>query len=74
MVTSAKTGGIHNQITDWTTGVTYSLYQLVYYSSKLYRCTTAHTSTTFPADIANWLELNGSNYTSMDLAMVIALG
>jgi len=73
MISGAKPGSFLTQVTDWSTGITYALYQYVYYSGNLYRCTTAHTSTSFPANIANWLALNSSAYTSMDIGMVIAL-
>jgi hypothetical protein len=39
---------------DWVTGVNYSVGMIVNYGSYQYKCLTAHTSTTFSADSANW--------------------
>jgi len=38
----------------WTANTYYAVSQLVIYSKILYRCTTAHTSSFFLADINNW--------------------
>ena len=45
----------------WTTGHSYSLGNIVVFGGKAYYCATAHTSTTFLADAANWTE-----YTEFD--------
>lgn len=41
-------------ITLWATSTDYELGDIVIYADSLYRCNTAHTSTTFSADISNW--------------------
>ena len=38
----------------WTTGTVYALGNIVIVGGAAYTCTTAHTSTTFAADAANW--------------------
>ena len=43
-----------NEIADWTTNVKYEQKDLVIYNNSLYRCNTAHTSTSFNSDIDNW--------------------
>ena len=43
-----------NEIADWTASVKYEQKDLVIYNNSLYRCNTAHTSTSFNSDIANW--------------------
>ena len=41
-------------ISDWATGTTYSVGDLVIHDNNIYQCITAHTSTTFTADASNW--------------------
>jgi hypothetical protein len=38
----------------WDSGVDYEIGDIVVYSSKLYECTTGHTSSSFAADLGNW--------------------
>ena len=44
----------------WTTSKNYAVGDIVIRNDRLYRCVTAHTSTTFSANIANWVSLNSS--------------
>ena len=46
--------GGYNNGGEWTSGATYSVGAIVNQGPYSYRCVTAHTSTTFFADIANW--------------------
>lgn len=39
---------------DWATGTAYIVNQLITYNTILYKCITAHTSTTFSADASKW--------------------
>lgn len=51
-----------NEISSWAVSTDYEVGQLVIYNNKLYRCSTAHTSTNaFNNDIANWGEIGGSS-------------
>lgn len=38
----------------WATNVKYAIGDIVYYANSLYRCNTAHTSSTFSSDSSNW--------------------
>lgn len=51
---SASTGGIDN----WATSTQYKVGDLVIRENNLYRCKTAHTSSSFNTDIANWIKLD----------------
>lgn len=47
-------------ISSWVTGKSYAVGDLVIHNNKIYSCNTAHTSTTFASDIANWTEISAS--------------
>lgn len=47
-------GSSGTTISDWATGTTYSVGNLVIYDNNIYQCNTNHTSTTFTADISKW--------------------
>lgn len=59
-------GGISN----WETAFNYALNDVVIYSAKIYQANTAHTSTSFASDIANWTIL--SNDLPIDLASEVS--
>ncbi len=46
-------------LNSWATSVYYPAGMIVIANNKIYQCITAHTSTTFTADIANWQEISG---------------
>ena len=46
-------------LNDWATSVYYPAGMIVIANNKLYQCITAHTSTKFTADEANWQEISG---------------
>ena len=46
--------GGYNSGSEWASNVEYTVGVFVTVGSYTYRCTTAHTSSTFHADIANW--------------------
>lgn len=46
-------GGIEN----WVTGFNYAINDIVIESNKIYQANTAHTSTVFASDIANWTQI-----------------
>ena len=46
-------------LNDWATNVYYPVGIVVLANNKIYQCKSAHTSTTFTADIANWQEISG---------------
>lgn len=46
-------GGISN----WETAFNYAINDVVIESNKIYQCNTAHTSTVFASDIANWTQI-----------------
>ena len=46
-------------ISDWATGTTYSVGDLVIHDNNIYQCNTNHTSTTFTADASNWTLIGG---------------
>ena len=47
----------------WTTSISYKKDDVVTYNGKMYACTTAHTSSAFNSNIANWtLVLDGKTY------------
>ena len=53
-IQGVKFGGEHSHISDWQIGVNYTVDRTVRYGDSLYRCKTAHTSSIFSTDIANW--------------------
>lgn len=55
-------GGISN----WETSFNYAINDVIVESNKIYQCNTAHTSTVFASDIANWTIL--SNDLPIDLS------
>lgn len=46
-------------LNSWATSVYYPAGIIVIANNKIYQCITAHTSTKFTADIANWQEISG---------------
>ena len=44
---------------EWQTGVDYTEFEVIFVDDNIYKCINAHTSTTFSADIANWLNIGG---------------
>ena len=54
-----------NEISLWAAATDYEVGQLVIYNNKLFRCTTAHTSTSsFISDINNWQEISSNDIDS----------
>lgn len=47
---------------DWATGIDYAVGDVVLESGTYYKCKTAHTSTTFAADTANWEKFESYEY------------
>lgn len=47
---------------DWATGIDYAVGDVVLESGTYYKCKTAHTSTTFAADTANWEKFESYAY------------
>ena len=51
---SSGGGSSGTTISDWATGTTYSVGDLVIHDNNIYQCNTNHTSTTFSADESKW--------------------
>lgn len=52
--------GSTGRVSNWATNVNYRVNQTVLYDNCLYRCTTAHKSTVFSDNIANWNKIDAS--------------
>lgn len=64
-----------NEISLWAAATDYEVGQLVIYANKLFRCTTAHTSTSnFISDINNWQEISSNDIDNWQTSMPYKLG
>lgn len=64
-----------NEISLWDAATDYEVGQLVIYDNKLFRCTTAHTSTSsFISDINNWQEISSNDIDSWQSSMPYRVG
>lgn len=55
----------YGYIPAWVTSATYRIGNVVRYYSSIYRCTTAHTSSTFDGDIANWEQISIARFATV---------
>ena len=62
---SGGSGG--TTISDWATGTTYSVGNLVIHDNNIYQCNTNHTSATFTADISKWTLIGGEDTPATSL-------
>jgi hypothetical protein len=69
---SAGGGGGGGGISNWETALNYAINDVVIESNKIYQCNTAHTSTVFASDIANWTLISGTNASEASGALVMA--
>lgn len=64
-----------NEISLWAAATDYEVGQLVIYNNKLFRCTTAHTSTSsFDSDINNWQEISSNEIDSWQPSTTYKVG
>lgn len=64
-----------NEISLWAASTDYKVGQLVIYNNKLFRCTTAHTSTSsFDSDINNWQEISSNEIGSWQPSTTYKVG
>lgn len=59
-VVRSFSSAVRNIITEWASGVSYSVGSLVLYGNALYRAKMLHTSTAFSLDVGKWQEVYAS--------------